>query len=88
MPNPSTPFGRATPETALRLFLRPSSTPLDNPRRTPKNGVDGAAAADGAGGADGADGAVPSSRQELSKLPSVLVYYGLKCLHFPNILNY
>jgi hypothetical protein len=45
MPNPSTPCGRATSETASWLFqgwpacraggLRPSSTPLDTPRRTP-----------------------------------------------------
>jgi hypothetical protein len=45
MPFPSTPCGRATLETALQLFqglpackaggLRPSSTPLDTPRRTP-----------------------------------------------------
>jgi hypothetical protein len=45
MPYPSTPWGRATPEMNLRLFLgwltrrasglRPSSTPLDTPRRTP-----------------------------------------------------
>jgi hypothetical protein len=45
MPNPSTPCERETPETALRLFqgcpthrvcgLRPSSTFLDAPRRTP-----------------------------------------------------
>jgi hypothetical protein len=44
MPYPSTPFGRATPKTALQPFLgwpacragglRPSSTPLDTPRRT------------------------------------------------------
>jgi hypothetical protein len=44
MPNPSTPSGRATPKTALRPFrgwparrmggLKPSSTPLDTPRRT------------------------------------------------------
>jgi hypothetical protein len=35
-PDPSTPCGRATPETALRLFQgRPSSTPMDTPRRTP-----------------------------------------------------
>jgi hypothetical protein len=44
MLDPSTPCERATPETALRLFLgwparrpgnmRPSSTPLDTPRRT------------------------------------------------------
>jgi hypothetical protein len=45
MPYPSTPCGRATPETALRPIqgwpayrvgsLRPSSTPLDTPRLTP-----------------------------------------------------
>jgi hypothetical protein len=45
MPYPSTPCGLTTPETALRPFLgwpghragglRPSSTPLDTPRRTP-----------------------------------------------------
>jgi hypothetical protein len=45
MPYPSTPCGRATPETAIRPFqgwparraggLQPSSTPLDTPRRTP-----------------------------------------------------
>jgi hypothetical protein len=45
MTNPSTPCGRVTPETALRLFqgwpahraggVRPSSTPLDTLRRTP-----------------------------------------------------
>jgi hypothetical protein len=45
MPNPSTPCRQATPETALQPFqgryacraggLRPSSTPLDTPRRTP-----------------------------------------------------
>jgi hypothetical protein len=44
MPNPSTPCGRATPQTALRLFggwparraggLRPSSSSLDTPSRT------------------------------------------------------
>jgi hypothetical protein len=44
MPDPSTPCGRATPETALQAFrgcparrvggLRPSSTPLDTPCRT------------------------------------------------------
>jgi hypothetical protein len=44
MPYPCTPCGRATPETALREFqgrhtcragyLKPSSTPLDTPRRT------------------------------------------------------
>jgi hypothetical protein len=32
MPYPSTPYGRATPETALQ---QPSSTPLDTPRHTP-----------------------------------------------------
>jgi hypothetical protein len=47
MPDPSTPCGRATPETALHQFLvwpdrkagglRPSSTPLDTPRRTGLN---------------------------------------------------
>jgi hypothetical protein len=46
MPYPSTPCGRATPETALQLFqgwlahragnLRPPSTPSDTSRRTPK----------------------------------------------------
>jgi hypothetical protein len=45
LPDTSTPCGQATPETTLRLFLgwltrkagslRPSSTPLDTPRRTP-----------------------------------------------------
>jgi hypothetical protein len=45
IPNPSTPCGQATPETALRPFrgwparraggLRPSSTPLITPRHTP-----------------------------------------------------
>jgi hypothetical protein len=44
-PYPSMPWGRVTPETALLSFLgwpahkagglRPSSTPLDTPRRTP-----------------------------------------------------
>jgi hypothetical protein len=44
MPNPYTPCGQATPQTALRLFggwptrkavgLRPSSSPLDTPSRT------------------------------------------------------
>jgi hypothetical protein len=44
LPNPSTPCGRATPETALRPFRRwpahragglwLSATPLDTPRRT------------------------------------------------------
>jgi hypothetical protein len=35
MPYPSTPYGRATPETASRLFHGwQSSTPLDTPRRT------------------------------------------------------
>jgi hypothetical protein len=43
MPDPSTPCGRATPQTALQLFLgwpthragglRPSSSPLDTPCR-------------------------------------------------------
>jgi len=50
MPNLSTPCGRATPEIALRLFqgwparkaggLRPSSTPLDTSRCTPKTYLD------------------------------------------------
>ena len=45
MPDPSTPCGRATPETALRPFqgrvahraggLRPSFTLLETPRRMP-----------------------------------------------------
>jgi hypothetical protein len=45
MPDPSTPWGQATPETALRPFLgwlaygagslQPSSTFLDTPRSTP-----------------------------------------------------
>jgi hypothetical protein len=45
MSDPSTPCGRATPETALPPFkgwlvrsagnLQPSSTPSDTPRRTP-----------------------------------------------------
>jgi hypothetical protein len=45
MPYPSTPYRRTTPETALQPFqgwpaytagsLRPSSTSLDTPRRTP-----------------------------------------------------
>jgi hypothetical protein len=45
MPDPSTPFGEVNPETALQPFqgwpthkaggLRPSSSPLDTPRRTP-----------------------------------------------------
>jgi hypothetical protein len=45
MLDPSTPFGRATPKMALQPFqgwpsrrtdgLRPSSTLLDTPRRTP-----------------------------------------------------
>jgi hypothetical protein len=39
MPDPSTPFWRATPETAVRMgSLRPSSTLLDTPRRTPMKG--------------------------------------------------
>jgi hypothetical protein len=45
MPDPATPYGQPTPETALWPFprwparrtgiLQPSSTPLDTPRRTP-----------------------------------------------------
>jgi hypothetical protein len=45
MPYPATPSGRATPKMVLQPFqgwppckaggLRPSSTPLDTPRRTP-----------------------------------------------------
>jgi hypothetical protein len=40
MPDPYMPCGRATPQTPLRPFgggLRPSSSPLDTPRRTGLN---------------------------------------------------
>jgi hypothetical protein len=67
MPDPSTPFGRATLETTLRPFqgwparraggLGPSSTPLDTPRPTPLH---------------------PGFRRRMFEM----MHYGLICLRF------